>query len=271
LKERLVARLRQVGAYDVRIANPAIGFEHAIAELHPLRLWPACKSVVVFAMAMSPTLNNTYVGVRAPGEKERNVGPVPQDMQSCDFAMDRLSRLFVASITLKGMTFLSGQGYHVSFATTQSKLCAFEAGLGVYGRSGLILHPEQGNRMSIGTILTDAELEADARLGDFEPCAGCDLCVRKCPARAYDPKKSYPQSWSKEKCMGKRVELASRGLYCHNCFALCPAGRLSDQELFSSSEADSLHLPHHGRLANDKRPGNIHDESSATTKKPKKR
>jgi hypothetical protein len=26
------------------------------------------------------------------------------------------------------------------------KLCAYEAGLGVYGRSGLILHPELGNR-----------------------------------------------------------------------------------------------------------------------------
>ena len=242
LKEELVFRLRQVGAYDVRIANPASGFEHAIAEQHPLKLWPACKSVVVFAVAMSPTVNNTYVGVRAPGEKERNVGPVPQAMQSCDFAMDRLSRLFVASITLKGMTFLSNHGYHVSFATTQSKLCAFEAGLGVYGRSGVILHPQLGNRMSISTIMTDAKLEPDARLADFEPCTECDLCVRKCPAHAYDPHKPYPESWSRAKCTARRAQLAAEGLYCHTCFAVCPAGRLKDQELFCTREASSVHV-----------------------------
>ena len=244
LKEELINRLRQVGAYDVRIANPAAGFEHAIADQHPLRLWPACKSVVVFAVAMSPTLNNTYVGVRAPGEKERNVGPVPRDIQSCDFAMDRLSRLFVASITLKGMAFLSNHGHQVSFSSPQSKLSAFEAGLGVYGRSGLILHPELGNRMSIGTILTDAELEPDARLTDFRPCTSCDLCIRKCPAHAYDPEKSYPESWSRAKCTAKRDQLAAEGLYCHNCFAVCPAGRLNDRELSRTRETTSVHVPH---------------------------
>jgi len=244
VKEELVNRLRQVGAYDVRIANPAAGFEHAIPDQHPLRLWPACKSVVVFAVAMSPTMNNTYVGVRAPGEKDRNVGPVPQDIQSCDFAMDRLSRLFVASIRLQGMAFLSNQGHRVSFTNPQSKLSAFEAGLGVHGRSGLILHPELGNRMSIGTILTDAKLEPDTRLEDFEPCTSCNLCIRKCPAHAYDPKKPYPESWSKARCTAKRVQIAAEGLYCHNCFVVCPAGRLNDGELSRTRKATSLHVPH---------------------------
>ena len=242
LKEELITRLKQVGAYDVRIANPAIGFEHAIRDQHPLNLWPACKSVVVFAVAMSPLVNNTYVGVRAPGDKERNVGPVPQDMQSCDFAMDRLSRLFVASITLKGMTFLSNHGYQVSFANPQSKLSAFEAGLGVYGRSGLILHPELGNRMSIGTILTDAELQPDARLADFEPCRNCDLCIRTCPAHAYNSEKPYPESWSRAKCTAKRADLATEGLYCHTCFAVCPSSRFDDPELSCTREATSIHV-----------------------------
>jgi len=254
LKEELVTRLREVGAYDVRIANPAVGFEHALADQHPLRIWLACKSVIVFAVTMSPAVNNTYVGVRAPGDMERNVGPVPHDMQSCDFAMDRLSRLFVASITLKGMTFLSKHGCQVSFANPQAKLSAFEAGLGVYGHSGLILHPELGNRMSIGTILTDAELEPDARLKDFEPCTGCDLCMKKCPARAYDPEKPYPESWSRTKCTAKRTELATRGLYCHNCFAVCPAGKLNDSQLFRMRKANSIQAPYRPKRGNGARP-----------------
>ena len=137
LKDHLAKRLRQVGAYDVRIADPAVGFEHVVADQHPLKLWPACTSVVVFAVAMSPAVSNTYVGVRAPDDRDRDVGPVPQDIQSCDFGMDRLSRLFVASVTLKGVTFLSNQGHQVSFANPQSKLCAFEAGLGSTAVPGL--------------------------------------------------------------------------------------------------------------------------------------
>lgn len=240
LRETLRNRLKQVGAYDVRIADPRAGFEHALRDQHPLRLWPACKSVVVFAVAMSPAANNTYAGPRASWEKERNVGPVPPDIESPDYAMDRLSRLFVASITMKGVAFLYSRGYTVSFANPQAKLCAFEAGLGVYGRSGLILHPELGNRMSIGTILTDAELRPDTPLQGFEPCTNCDLCIRKCPAHAFDPDKQYPDSWSRSKCLSKRTRIAERGLYCHNCFAVCPAGRLSDMELLSIRESASF-------------------------------
>jgi epoxyqueuosine reductase QueG len=237
LKEDLVNRLRQIGAYDVGIASPCVGFEHAIAEQHPLRLWPDCKSVVVFAVAMSRTTTNTYAGPYAPYEGDRNMGPLPQSVGSNGYAMDRLARLFVASITLKGVTFLHNHGFKVSFASPQAKLSAFEAGLGVYGRSGLILHRELGNRMSIGTILTDAEIEPDGRLVDFYPCVECDLCVRKCPAGAYEPGTMYPDSWSRSKCMSKRASLAEKGLYCHNCFVVCPAGRLGDDELLSIKES----------------------------------
>jgi epoxyqueuosine reductase QueG len=243
LKESLINRLKQVGAYDVRIANPHAGFEHGLAEQNPSRLWPDCKSVIVFAVAMSPTANNIYAGPRAYWETDRNTGPVPQNIQSCDFAMDRLSRLFVASISLRGIAFLYQYGYKVSFANLQAKICAFEAGLGVYGRSGIILHPELGNRMSIGTILTDAEMEPDDRLKDFEPCADCDLCIRKCPAQAYDPDKTYPDSWSRSKCVSKRAEIAGKGFYCHNCFAVCPAGRLDDKALLSIKESIDFHKP----------------------------
>ena len=263
IKESMVNQLRQVGAYDVRVANPHAGFEHALVEQHPLRLWPDCKSIIVFAVAMSPATNNIYAGPLAPWETDRNMGPVPQDIQSCDYAMDRLSRLFVASITLKGIAFLYQNGYQVAFANLQAKICAFEAGLGVYGRSGVILHPELGNRMSIGTILTDAEMEPDGRLKDFEPCTDCDLCIRKCPAQAYNPDRAYPDSWSRSRCTSKRSEIASRGLYCHNCFAVCPAGRLDDKELLAMRESVDFH-----RSNRRKRRGDTGPDAGAVSEEP---
>jgi len=244
-KNSLVKRLREVGAYDVRVADPRNGFEKALAGKHPLDLWPDCNALVVFAVPMSPRTNNVYLGPHAPWKsKNRTLGPVPGDIQSEEYAMDRLARLFLTSITFKGMQFLTDHGFRVSFAKPQAKLCAFESGLGVYGRSGLILHPTLGNRMSIGVIMTDAGLEADSRLEGFEPCLDCRRCIKMCPAKAFDPNKHYPESWSEEACKTKRAKIAAQGLYCHNCFSVCPAGDLSDADLFFIKEAENFYRPH---------------------------
>jgi epoxyqueuosine reductase QueG len=239
LKRQLVDRLKQAGAYDVRIADPHVGFEHALSGQHPLEVWDQCRSVVVFAVACPPQGNNTYLGPYAPWQGERYIGPVPEWIQSEDHAMDRLTRLFIASITLKGMAFLSDRGCDVSFRRPQHKLSAFEAGIGVYGRSGLILHPVLGNRLRLGVILTDIALAPDGRLEGFAPCEDCDLCIKACPARAFDPAKSYPHSFSRQKCTSKRAEIASRALYCHNCYAVCPAGEIEDEELMAIEKAES--------------------------------
>lgn len=244
IKTGLVARMKQVGAFDVRIADPAKGFDKMPPNVRPLSLWPECKSVVVFAVAMSPGCNNIYLGTRAPGEAFRDVGPVPVDIQCNDFAMDRLSRLFVASITHKGMLYLANHGCGVSFKSPPLKMSAYESGIGVYGRSGLILHPVLGNRMSLGAILTNVRMEPDPKMDGYEPCEDCRRCMEMCPAKAFDPEKSYPESWSRERCTRKRSEIAAKGYYCHNCFAVCPAGKVKDEDLFSIRNAVNFSKQH---------------------------
>jgi ferredoxin len=243
LKETLVRRLKQVGAYAVGVADPHRGYEHALPGKHPLDLWSECRSVVIFAVACSPEMNNTYLGPYAPWVGPRDVGPVPDDLASDTYAMDRLVRLLTASLTLKAVALLQGRGYEVKFTAgpgtsgvpllPQLKLSAYEAGLGVYGRSGVILNPDLGNRMRLGGLMTDAKLPPDGRLTDYAPCAGCDRCVRLCPAQAFDldPDATYPASWSRETCMAKRAEIAAQGHYCHNCWAVCPAGTVGDEAL----------------------------------------
>lgn len=261
LKRRLVSRLKQVGAYDVRIADPRVGFEYLLPDAlpsevwrplsverfrkHPLELYEKCKSVIVFAVACPPEANNTYIGLYAPWKGDRGVGPVPKDIQSDEYSMDRLIRLFIQSITLEGISLLKKNGYDASlqyygFRVPGIKLAAYEAGIGVYGRAGFIIHPVLGSRIRLGGILTDAELEPDGRLEHFEPCKDCDLCIRVCPAQAFDPEKEYPYSYDREKCMRKREELAKMGYYCHNCYAVCPAGKMDDKKLLSIKEAKSI-------------------------------
>jgi ferredoxin len=240
LKQDLVNRLKQIGAYDVRVANPHRGFEHALPGKHPLELWPECGSVIVLAVARSPKANNIYAGPFAPWQGRRMSGPVPPDIQSDEQGMVRLAGLFLAFVRLEGLEFLQTNGHNVSFLQPQLKLSAFEAGIGVYGRSGLIIHPALGNRIVLGAIMTNAVLEPDGRLEGFEPCQDCDLCIEMCPAGAFDSTKQYPHSWSRETCTAKRIELAHRELYCHNCFAACPVGALKDEELLCIKEAESF-------------------------------
>jgi epoxyqueuosine reductase QueG len=267
LKSDVVDHLRSKGAFDVRIADPHIGFEHALPGQHPLELWNECRSIVVFAVTCPPRTNNLYFGPYAPwhGEWETigeislaredaagsvrsgATGPVPQIVAEKDFAMVRLVVLFLSFITMEGVGFLQSRGHsggpvalYPVLSKLQRKLCAFESGMGVYGRSGLILHPILGNRARYGAIFTDVVLEPDGRLEGFEPCVDCDRCITMCPANAYDSLKEYPQSWSREKCTAKRKEIASSGLYCHNCLAVCPAGKIEDTDLLRMVEAKSI-------------------------------
>lgn len=244
LKERLIDRLKQVGAFDIRIADPRIGFEHSLPERHPLELWPECRSIIVFAVATPPEGNNTYMGPLSQWAGERNIGPVPDGFLSEDFAVDRLCRLFIAAVTLRGVDVIMNAGHEVRFWPSfrlQLKLCAFEAGIGVYGRQGIIIHPRLGSRLRLGAIATPAVLPPDCRLTSFDPCAGCDECIKACPAQAFDRTQVYPASYSREKCTATRAKIASRGLYCHNCYAACPAGGIPDDELLRIHRAESFY------------------------------
>ncbi len=55
---------------------------------------------------------------------------------------------------------------------TPDKLDVYDAGLNVYGCSGLTLHPELEDQMPFGAILTDALLEPDRRLEGFDQGLG---------------------------------------------------------------------------------------------------
>jgi epoxyqueuosine reductase QueG len=63
------------------------------------------------------------------------------------------------------------------------------AGLGVYGRSGLVVTREYGPRVRISGVVTDAPLKPDSGVRDFakamrDICGGCRRCIDACPSKA---------------------------------------------------------------------------------------
>jgi len=63
---------------------------------------------------------------------------------------------------------------------------AIQAGLGEYGRNGLLITREFGPRVRLGKVFTDLPLAADrpVSFGVQEFCAICRECVTACPIRA---------------------------------------------------------------------------------------
>jgi epoxyqueuosine reductase len=242
LKRALVTELETAGAYAIRVADPRTGFEHAPQGRHPLDLMPDCRSVVVFAIAITELPDLTFMSLRRshpePPDFWTRIALDPD--RGPDYNSYRISFLFSCFVIMKALSFLSERGFKAierhhkgeGRPETPDKLCAYEAGLGAYGRSGLILHPELGNRMKLGVVLTDAPLEPDQRLEGFDPCDGCSLCVDNCPTQAYGPGGEYHGVWSAERCLRLRKEDSERHYACNLCWNICPAGRYADDDLF---------------------------------------
>lgn len=64
------------------------------------------------------------------------------------------------------------------------KPVAIAAGLGQMGIHRLVIHPQFGSFISLGTILIDATVTEYSHPIDYNPCLECRLCVAACPVGA---------------------------------------------------------------------------------------
>ncbi len=111
---------------------------------------------------------------------------------------------------------------------------AVQAGLGEYGRHGLVITKEYGPRVRFGRILTDMPLRHDKPIsfGVEKTCEICRRCANNCPPQAIDhgAPSTYTYNCSNtpgikkwttdgEKCFKFWV---LKGSDCANCIRTCP-------------------------------------------------
>jgi epoxyqueuosine reductase len=76
--------------------------------------------------------------------------------------------------------------YHVERGGLFLKDAAVLAGLGIVGRSNLLLNSEWGPRIRFRSILIEAELEPTRPIEGFSPCESCSgICHCACPKNAF--------------------------------------------------------------------------------------
>ena len=144
-------------------------------------------------------------------------------------------------VTLLGLTqYIRNLGYraYASMNDTAASIpLAIKAGLGEYGRHGLLIAPGLGPRLRIGKVFTDLPLAHDRpiRFGVREFCDVCRRCSDACPPQAIASgppsavvhNRSNVQGVSKwttdaEKCFGFWVTQMTD---CSICVRVCPYNR----------------------------------------------
>ena len=93
--------------------------------------------------------------------------------------------------------FITNLGYEAIASlndTAQSIPMAIQAGLGEYGRNGLLITPKYGPNVRIAKVFTDLPLVADQPIefGVKQFCETCRKCADACPVKAIDKGEAQP-------------------------------------------------------------------------------
>jgi epoxyqueuosine reductase len=221
LKGEIQDFLRDRGAFKVRVANPSKGFEKTMKGCHPLDVMSQCRSVIVFAVYIGLEYYRTIL-IEGKTQGDNRIGHIFRDW---------LSHGLAAFLRTRGFNALVPIGFFdedQKVACLSYKLAAFEAGIGVYGKSGVIITPEYGPRVNLGVVLTDAILEPDRRL-DYDPCHNCKICSKVCSVNAVREDLGAPTSHDRAKCVEfidrLREETNDENLLCGYCYKYCPVGK----------------------------------------------
>jgi epoxyqueuosine reductase len=113
----------------------------------------------------------------------------------------------------------------------QHKTAATMAGIGWIGKSGLLITPEYGPRVRLGTVLTDMGLPYGRPITESR-CGDCRVCVSNCPASALHgtlwtqgtARKEIVDAHACSTFMHDNYRHIGRGSVCGICIQSCPTG-----------------------------------------------
>jgi len=239
VKDELKDFLTKFGVFKIGVADPAHGFALAKEGCHPRDNMRDCNSVVVFAFHVGLDYYTTLAYYQK-GEVESRILHIYGDWVSSHLARF-LEEMDYKAVVPHGYKNEKERIHHLS-----SKLAAYEAGLGVFGRPSIVITPEYGPRVRFGVVLTSARIKPDNPLRGFNPCQECETCVGLCPARAISKEKPPPLGFDRNRCMefiyGVREKTKREVMLCGYCFNCCPIGKTSKKTFHLSKYKTLLDL-----------------------------
>jgi epoxyqueuosine reductase len=143
-------------------------------RLDPRRILPGAKTVVSVAF--------NYLGPMDPPSNQRSMGVVSRYAVGTDYHIVLEKKLGQLLDDLRAVAPDIDGKIYVDTGPVLEKHWAVMAGLGWLGKHTNVISRKLGSWFSIGEILLDVELEADAVEDDF--CGSCTRCIDACPTNA---------------------------------------------------------------------------------------
>lgn len=181
MKERIREFVLNMGVDDVGFA--AVKDYNSPRSPKIESLFPGAKSMVVMAYKELSTCSSPNPQIAMNGRLD-----LMEFSRSCNYKLARfLEREFNVQAMTAPVSYPMDMGKQTGGAIGEVSMrhAAIAAGLGVFGRNNLVLHPKFGTRVIFTAVLSDLELASDAPVKE-ELCTQCNLCVENCPAGALD-------------------------------------------------------------------------------------
>jgi epoxyqueuosine reductase len=213
--ERHIRERRARGLFaDMRftMARPEV-------SCHPERLLEGARTVVSAALAHA---------AREP-ERKPDEGRLPRYTWRDEYAELRRRLTELGERIGGAYRVLVDSNDHVDRAG------AVRAGVGFHGKNTLVINPEHGSWVVLGTLVTEVEIEPTPSL-ELD-CGSCRLCIDACPTGALDE----PGVLDSTKCLSYwtqapapiptefREELGDMVYGCDICQDVCPWNRGSEK------------------------------------------
>lgn len=219
MKETIRQMILSLGA-DVCGFAALERFRDAPAVFSPVDVWPACRTVIAFGVALPKGL--------LEASDELIYGYFnDQTAKMVDRIGLETARRIEVQYTAKVMPIPCDGPYDAWDAETMTgkgilsmKHLAVACGLGQMGKSSLLLNPAYGNRLTIGVLLTDLALSSDEP-SESICIPGCTRCIDACPVHAIQPDGTV-QQWQ---CRPNTYGRNARGfdtVRCNACRRVCP-------------------------------------------------
>jgi epoxyqueuosine reductase len=181
--DHVLKKLRQLGADLVGVVSSEVMQSYGEQWLKVKEALPEAKSVFVFGVRM---IDSTI----APAKKNIRL---PQFSTKCLYEeMDRIAFGISRHLDDLGYQVIPYSPYLPVEMGKESKglmgdvshrHIAYEAGLGTFGKSRLLLTERFGPRVRFLSLITDASLKPGERL-EKDYCKNCDRCIKACPVGA---------------------------------------------------------------------------------------
>ncbi|MBN1665207.1 MAG: epoxyqueuosine reductase [Deltaproteobacteria bacterium] len=182
LKDRIAGHIKD--KVNVIGFAPVDRFEGAPEAHHPKRLCKDARTVIVFGITVpkgvftAPAYNLHFLH-RSYHTIYRHLDVLAVEL--CNFIESCGSYRATPAPSYAPMVFEDMEPWGL----LSLKHAAVNAGLGAFGRSGQVYHPQWGGLVRLAAVITNAELPGDP-MNEADPCPpNCRACFQACPSQAF--------------------------------------------------------------------------------------